>query len=235
MRQNRKPFSNSFIAAAGSLPRRRASRHAFVGEERLTKLPERLLSPWKLRKSHCNKLFLLSNFFNPCEAYHNSTFKALGGKKWRTGARRSVKRQSSAKYLLVLITEIRTLCSSAIFKLLNSAVLYNVRNAVNRLHTMETQSTVGDLENSFNWHKSSNTYEGKFFVFLFRWLHKTTRFHVTGRPFSNISQKVSECGKNINYTLACGQCTTFLFLPHFDVICYLLLYCTEARQHGICL
>ena len=57
---------------------------------------------------------------------------------------------------------------SAIFKLLNSAVLYNVRNAVNRLHTMETKSTVGDLENSFNWHKSSNTYEGKFFVFLFR-------------------------------------------------------------------
>ena len=118
MRQNRKPFSNLFIAAAGSLPRRRASRHAFVGEERLTKLPERLLSPWKLRKSHCNKLFLLSNFFNPCETYHNSTFKALGGKKWRTGARRSVKRQSSAKYLLVLITEIRTLCSSAIFKTL---------------------------------------------------------------------------------------------------------------------
>ena len=204
MRQNRKPFCNLFIAAAGSLPRRRASRHAFVGEERLTKLQERLLSPRKLRNSHCNKLFLLSNFFNPCETYHNSTFKALGGKKWRTGARRSVKRQSSAKYLLVLITEIRTLCSSAIFKLLNSAVLYNVRNAVNRLHTMETQSTVGDLENSFNWHKSSNTYEGKFFVFLFRWLHKTTRFHVTGRPFSNISQKVSECGKNINYTLACG-------------------------------
>ena len=48
MRQNRKPFSNLFIAAAGSLPRRRVSRHAFVGEERLTKLPERLLSPWKL-------------------------------------------------------------------------------------------------------------------------------------------------------------------------------------------
>ena len=55
------------------------------------------------------------------------------------------------------------MCSSAIFKLLNSAVLYNVRNAVNRLHTMETQSTVGDLENSFNWHKSSNTNFSFFF------------------------------------------------------------------------
>ena len=80
MRQNRKAFCNLLIADASSLPRRRASRHAFVGKERLTKLQERLLSPRKLRKSHWNKLVLLLNFFNPCETYHNSTFKALGVK-----------------------------------------------------------------------------------------------------------------------------------------------------------
>ena len=31
------------------------------------------------------------------------------------------------------------------------------------------------------------------------------------------------CGKNISDTVACGSCATFLFLPHFDVICDLLL------------
>ena len=38
------------------------------------------------------------------------------------------------------------------------------------------------------------------------------------RLFSNRSQKTSKCGKNISDKLA-----TYLFLPHFDVICDLLL------------
>ena len=33
----------------------------------------------------------------------------------------------------------------------------------------------------------------------------------------------SKCGKNISDTLGCASCATFLFLPHFDVICDLLL------------
>ena len=32
-----------------------------------------------------------------------------------------------------------------------------------------------------------------------------------------------KCGKNISDTLGCASCATFLFLPHFDVICDLLL------------
>ena len=40
--------------------------------------------------------------------------------------------------------------------------------------------------------------------------------------FSNRSQKTSKCGKNINDTLGYASCATFLFLPHFDVICDLL-------------
>ena len=43
------------------------------------------------------------------------------------------------------------------------------------------------------------------------------------RLFSNRSQKTSKCGKNISDTLGCASCATFLFLPHFDVICDLLL------------
>ena len=41
--------------------------------------------------------------------------------------------------------------------------------------------------------------------------------------FSNRSQRTSQCGKNISGTLGCALCATFLFLRHFDVICYLLL------------
>ena len=54
-------------------------------------------------------------------------------------------------------------------------------------------------------------------------LHKTNRFHVAVRLFSDRSQKTSKCGKNISDTLGCASCATFWFLPHFDVICDLLL------------
>ena len=54
-------------------------------------------------------------------------------------------------------------------------------------------------------------------------LYKTNRFHVAVRLFSNRSQRTSKCGKNISDTLGCASCATFLFLPHFDVICDLLL------------
>ena len=56
-------------------------------------------------------------------------------------------------------------------------------------------------------------------------LYKTNRFDVAVRLFSNRSQMTSKCGKNISdtCTLGCASCATFLFLPHFDVICDLSL------------
>ena len=54
-------------------------------------------------------------------------------------------------------------------------------------------------------------------------LYKTNRFQVAVRLFSNRSQRTSKCGKNISDTLGCASCATFLFLPHFDIICDLLL------------
>ena len=39
------------------------------------------------------------------------------------------------------------------------------------------------------------------------------------RLFSNRLQRTSKRGKNID----CASCATFLFLPHFEVICDLLL------------
>ena len=59
-----------------------------------------------------------------------------------------------------------------------------------------------------------------YFNFL---LHKMNRFHVAVRLFSNTLQRTSKCGKNISDTLGCASCATFLFLPHFDVFCDVLL------------
>ena len=119
--------------------------------------------------------------------------------------------------------------SSALFKLFNSGVLYNVRNAVNRLHTMETKSTVGDLENSFNWHKSSNTYEGKFFVFLFRWLHKTTRFHVTGRPFSIFHRRYRNVVKT---SITHSPVVSVLLSCFYHTLTSSVTYYYTVQKHG---
>ena len=54
-------------------------------------------------------------------------------------------------------------------------------------------------------------------------LYNTNRFQVAVHLFSNRSQTTSKCGKNISDILGCALCATFLFLPHFDVICDLLL------------
>ena len=43
------------------------------------------------------------------------------------------------------------------------------------------------------------------------------------RKLPNRSQRTSKCGENISDTLGCASCATFLFLPHFDFVCDLLL------------
>ena len=48
-------------------------------------------------------------------------------------------------------------------------------------------------------------------------------FCVMFKSFEIFSQKTSKCGKNISDTLGYASCATFSFLPHFDVICDLLL------------
>ena len=58
--------------------------------------------------------------------------------------------------------------------------------------------------------------------FLFYSLFLTDRFHVAVRLY-NRSLKTSKCGKNISDPLGLASWATFLFLPHLDVICYLLL------------
>ena len=68
-------------------------------------------------------------------------------------------------------------------------------------------------------------------LFFFWSLYKTNRFHVAVGLFGNTSQRTSKCGKNISDTLACGSCATSLFLPHFDVICDLLLNRQTAARN----
>ena len=73
-------------------------------------------------------------------------------------------------------------------------------------------------------------------------LYKTNRFQVAMCLFSNRSQRTSKCGMNISDTISCALFATFFFLPHFDIICDLLLnsctatwnlfvkYLTEVNQ-----
>ena len=54
-------------------------------------------------------------------------------------------------------------------------------------------------------------------------LHLTNRFHVVVRLFSNRSQMTSKCRKNKEVAHEPQASVSLLFLPHFDVLCDLLL------------
>ena len=51
----------------------------------------------------------------------------------------------------------------------------------------------------------------------------TNRFHVAARLFSNRSQVTSKCGKNKKVAHEAQPSVSLMFLPHFDVLCDLLL------------
>ena len=51
----------------------------------------------------------------------------------------------------------------------------------------------------------------------------TNRFHVAVRLFSNRSQMTSKCGKNKKVEHEAQPSVSLMFLPHFDVLCDLLL------------
>ena len=59
-------------------------------------------------------------------------------------------------------------------------------------------------------------------------LNKTNIFHVVVDLYSNRSEKTSKCVKKFNDTLGCASCATSLFLPRFDVMCYVLLNRSNA-------
>ena len=51
----------------------------------------------------------------------------------------------------------------------------------------------------------------------------TNRFQVAVRLFSNRSQMMSKCGKNKKVAHEAQPSVSLMFLPHFDVLCDLLL------------
>ena len=61
----------------------------------------------------------------------------------------------------------------------------------------------------------------KFTINLIEYL--TNRFHVAVRLFSNRSQMTSKCRKNKEVAYEAQASVSLLFLPHFDVLCDLLL------------
>ena len=54
-------------------------------------------------------------------------------------------------------------------------------------------------------------------------INLTNRFHVAVRLFSNRSQMTSKCGKNKKVAHEAQPSVSLMFLPHFDVLCDLLL------------
>ena len=61
------------------------------------------------------------------------------------------------------------------------------------------------------------------FIALSVCMHLTNRFHVAGLLFSNRSQMTSKCGKNKKVAHEAQPSVSLMFLPHFDVLCDLLL------------
>ena len=57
----------------------------------------------------------------------------------------------------------------------------------------------------------------------FECIYLTNRFHVAVRVFSNRSQMTSKCRKNKEVAHEPQASVSLLFLPHFDVLCDLLL------------
>ena len=64
---------------------------------------------------------------------------------------------------------------------------------------------------------SSGRKQGLLSVYL------TNRFHIAVRLFSSRSQMTSKCGKNKKVTQEAQPSVSLMFLPHFDVLCDLLL------------
>ena len=56
-----------------------------------------------------------------------------------------------------------------------------------------------------------------------KFFNLTNRFQVAVRLFSNRSQMTSKCGKNKKVAHEAQPRVSLMFLPHFDVLCDLLL------------
>ena len=64
---------------------------------------------------------------------------------------------------------------------------------------------------------------GKLSLSLKHFIYLTNRFQVAMRLFSNRSQMTSKCGKNKKVAHEAQLSVSLMFLPHFDVLCDLLL------------
>ena len=60
-------------------------------------------------------------------------------------------------------------------------------------------------------------------LYIYIYIYLTNRFHVAVRLFSNRSQMTSKCGKNKKVAHEAQPSVSLMFLPHFDVLCDLLL------------
>ena len=100
----------------------------------------------------------------------------------------------------------------------NHNSLLSIATSQFALFWKDNRSCFWDCQSGEIWNK-----EAFFGInYLYSLLCKTNRFHVSMYLFSNRSHRTSKCCENITVTHSCPFCATFLFLPHFDIICDLL-------------
>ena len=68
-------------------------------------------------------------------------------------------------------------------------------------------------------------------AFSSKFVDFAVQFCFRSKYISFHEKRRSKCGKNISDTLGYASCATFLFLPHFDVICDLLLNRRTATRN----
>ena len=61
------------------------------------------------------------------------------------------------------------------------------------------------------------------YIYIYIYIYLANGFHVAVRLFSNRSQMTSKCGKNKKVAHEAQPSVSLMFLPHFHVLCDLLL------------
>ena len=94
----------------------------------------------------------------------------------------------------------------------------NYPDSVEAIRALKTQ--LGGL----SWEISKKLQStGKLSLSLKHFIYLTNRFQVAMHLFSNRSQMTSKCGKNKKVAHEAQPSVSLMFLPHFDVLCDLLL------------
>ena len=94
-------------------------------------------------------------------------------------------------------------------------------NSVDEAYKLIAEFETG-LTTKFSCFKADKGF-GNTGMYIYIYIYFTNRFQVAVCLFSNRSQMTSKCGKNKKVAHEAQPSVSLMFLPHFDVLCNLLL------------